>query len=208
MSNKIITTMLVGLSALTLGACGNQSTDHKTSDDSVKSEKTVKSAKSKTINKESITSLSQSSSQVSSLSVSSSTSSSMVSSSSITTEVTDKQLGTMIGFLIYPDWYKDNLSRNDMYYGTVSRDDGSNRYGGLKGYSYISAHGDGASFVYYKRNGNTITVKYSDAGATGAVHTREISYDNLLKEFYQNQNQKDEVNTDADKMQQDPQGYM
>ena len=34
--------------------------------------------------------------------------------------VSDKQLGTMIGFLVSPNWFKQNLTNLNMYYGTVT----------------------------------------------------------------------------------------
>ena len=53
-----------------------------------------------------------------------------------------------------------------------------------------------------------ITIKYVDLGAFGKAYTSVISYSNLLNGYYQNQDQKNEVNDDTDKMQNDHQGYM
>lgn len=207
MRSKLITTLIIGASALTLTACSNQdnhdtnTNKHATSETTKTKSKTSKS--SFTSNKSSLLS----SSQTSSNSMSSSVSSSVASK---TENVSDKQIGTMVGFLISPDWFKEYLNSNTMYYGKINHSNGKDGegLGNLTGYSYISAHGDSASFIYYKCNGDDITIKYNAGGANGPFITKHASYNNLLKDYYQTQDQKNEVNAATNKMQNDPAGYM
>ena len=79
---------------------------------------------------------------------------------------------------------------------------GGNEVGG---YDFISANGDPTSYIYYKKNGDTVTIKYvdpkgSECVADAGFTTKTVSYHNLLQDYYQNQSQKDEVNSDASQL--------
>lgn len=115
-------------------------------------------------------------------------------------DVTNKQLGTMIGLLQSPEWFKDGLSVGEMYYGTVNDTGGE-----VTGYNFISANGDPESYIYYKRNGDVVTIKYVDPKpgqtvADAGMATRTVSYKNLLQDYYQNSDQQTEVNSDANQL--------
>lgn len=184
MNKKIVATALIGLSALTLGACGNHTTK-KTSDHTPKTEKTAKSDTTTSSNAESSTMTSVT------------TQSSAVASNNSNTannnqaqgdpNVTPQQLGTMVCFLQTPDAFKQNL--NDCVMG---QDD--------QGFYYVDWNPNGGGDehrMFYKRNGDQITIKWHEGGAFGSDKTRVVSYHNLLQDYYQNANQKDEVNYDA-----------
>ena len=119
-------------------------------------------------------------------------------------QVTPQQLGTMVAFLQFPDWFKSGIQDGSMYYGTNNPKMvvGGNE---VAGYDFISANGDPTSYIYYKKNGDTVTIKYvdpkgSECVADAGFTTKTVSYHNLLQDYYQNQGQKDEVNSDASQL--------
>lgn len=119
-------------------------------------------------------------------------------------QVTPQQLGTMVAFLQFPDWFKTGIQDGGMYYGTNNPKMvvGGNE---VAGYDFISANGDPTSYIYYKKNGDTVTIKYvdpkgSECVADAGFTTKTVSYHNLLQDYYQNQSQKNEVNSDASQL--------
>ena len=119
-------------------------------------------------------------------------------------QVTPQQLGTMVAFLQNPDWFKEYLKDGTMYYGTnnpkmvVGGDE-------VDGYDFVSANGDPTSYIYYKKDGDTVTIKDvephgSQCVADTGFTTRTVSYHNLLQDYYQSQGQKGEVNNDASQL--------
>lgn len=62
-----------------------------------------------------------------------------------------QQLGTLVALYQEPDWFKDGISDGMMWYGN-----------GSDGFSYVTANGDPTSWLYFKRNGNDVTIKYVD----------------------------------------------
>lgn len=191
--SKTLTGAIIAASALTLGACGNH-VAKKTSDSTPKTEKTAKS---------NTTSLPDASSSVESSvmsSVATTQSSATASSDSNTNNnqaqgdpnVTPQQLGTMVCFLQAPDVFKQNL--NDCVMG---QDD--------QGFYYVDWNPNGGGDehrMFYKRNGDQVTIKWHEGGAFGSDKTRVVSYHNLLQDYYQNANQKNEVNSDAAQIKQ------
>lgn len=190
--SKKLTGAIIATSALTLVACGNNNAK-KTSDNAPRTEKTAKSGT--TTSSEDVSSNIESSSMLSS--VTATQSSTAVSSNNNNKQVQDdpnvtpQQLGTMVCFLKAPDVFKQNL--NDCVMG---QDD--------QGFYYVDWNPNGGGDehrLFYKRNGDQVTIKWHEGGAMGIDKTCIVSYHNLLQDYYQNANQKDEVNSDAAQIQ-------
>ena len=75
----------------------------------------------------------------------------------------NRYLSTLVGLYQNPNWFKENLGKNQMYYGR--QDSGVN-----KGYDFITAKGDPTSWIYFKesKNGN-IAIKYLDSSSETTV---------------------------------------
>ena len=105
-----------------------------------------------------------------------------------------QQLGTLVALYQEPDWFKDGISDGMMWYGN-----------GSDGFSYVTANGDPTSWLYFKRNGNDVTIKYVDpkegqSVAEASTTTKHVTVSGLLRDYYTNQSQKDEVNCYANKL--------
>lgn len=202
MKKTILSLGIICLGALTLAGCGNQNkVPQKTA-----APKTEQKVKKDTANESKAESDTQTND-------SDSVESSVATASSATTtnnqaendpQVTPQQLGTMVAFLQNPDWFKEYLKDGTMYYGTnnpklvVGGDE-------VAGYDFVSANGDPTSYIYYKKDGDTVTIKDvephgSQCVADTGFTTRTVSYHNLLQDYYQSQGQKDEVNNDASQL--------
>ena len=202
MKKTILSLGIICLGALTLAGCGNQNkVPQKTA-----APKTEQKAKKDTDNESKAESDNQAND-------SDSVESSVATASSATTtnkqatndpQVTPQQLGTMVAFLQNPNWFKEYLKEGTMYYGTnnpkmvVGGDE-------VAGYDFVSGNGDPTSYIYYKKDGDTVTIKDvephgSQCVADTGFTTRTVSYHNLLQDYYQSQGQKDEVNNDASQL--------
>ncbi|OAQ02034.1 hypothetical protein A3O11_04670 [Ligilactobacillus aviarius] len=202
MKKTILSLGIICLGALTLAGCGNQNkVPQKTA--APKTEQKVKKDTANESKTESDTQTSDSDSVESGVATASSTTTPNKQAEN-DPQVTPQQLGTMVAFLQNPDWFKEYLKDGTMYYGTnnpklvVGGDE-------VAGYDFVSANGDPTSYIYYKKDGDTVTIKdvephgsqcVADAGYT----TRTVSYHNLLQDYYQSQGQKDEVNNDASQL--------
>lgn len=211
MKKQIIFGGLLCATTLILGACGthdSKSTHHHTSPKTENVEETdsssmVESSKlsssiSSTVNESSLVADNNTEEMESSANAQSTEN--VAQSNQTVPNVTNKQLGVMIGLLQSPDWFKGGLSSGEMYYGTVNDTGGE-----VTGYNFISANGDPESYIYYKRNGDVVTIKYVDPKpgqtvADAGMATRTISYNDLLQDYYQNSNQQTEVNNDASQL--------
>lgn len=116
------------------------------------------------------------------------------SSDTKTAAVGAKTAGILLLLYANPEWLKDYID-SSMWYGINPSSDG---LGIPAGYSYITAHGDPTSFIYYSVDGDTITYKYVDEtkGTTVAnspVVTKTVSLSQLEKDFYGTEDQKQEV---------------
>lgn len=105
-----------------------------------------------------------------------------------------QQLGTLVALYQEPDWFKDGISDGMMWYGS-----------GSDGFSYVTANGDPTSWLYFKRNGNDVTIKYVDpkegqSVAEASTTIKHVTVSGLLRDYYMNQSQKDEVNGYANKL--------
>ena len=105
-----------------------------------------------------------------------------------------QQLGTLVALYQEPDWFKDGISDGMMWYGSNSN-----------GFSYVTANGDPTSWLYFKQNGNDVTIKYVDpkegqSVAEASTTTKHVTVSGLIRDYYTNQSQKDEVNGYANKL--------
>ncbi|WP_267201014.1 Lreu_0056 family protein [Limosilactobacillus kribbianus] len=116
--------------------------------------------------------------------------------------LTTQQLGTLVALYAHPDWFKAGVSDDEMWYESNTNGD---HYNGPDGYSYVTANGDPTSWLYFKRDGDNVTVKYVDpkgdeSVAEASMTTKHITVSGLVRDYYTNQSQKDEVNGYANKL--------
>lgn len=199
MKKTILSLGIICLGALILAGCGNQNkVPQKTA--APKTEQKVKKDTASESKAESDTDTDSVESSVATVS-SATTANKQIANDP---QVTPQQLGTMVAFLQFPDWFKSGIQDGSMYYGTNNPKMvvGGNE---VAGYDFISANGDPTSYIYYKKNGDTVTIKYvdpkgSECVADAGFTTKTVSYHNLLQDYYQSQGQKDEVNNDASQL--------
>lgn len=197
MKKTILSLGIICLGVLTLAGCGNQNkVPQKTA--AFKTEQKVKKDIANESRAESNTQTSDTDSVESSVATASSTATANKQTAN-DPQVTPQQLGTMVGFLQSPDWFKEYLKDGTMYYGTNNPKTvvGGNQ---VNGYDFITANGDSESYIYYKKNGNMVTIKWVANPADSEMKSQTISYHNLLQDYYQNQDQKVEVNNDANQL--------
>lgn len=131
----------------------------------------------------------------SSASSSSSSKSTNANSSTKDDNVSDQTVGVMVALLQWPDWFKEGIKSGDMYYGTDSDSDNSSE---VNGYSCVTENGDPESYLYYKRDGDNVTIKYwttsgDETVAEGHFDTRTVSLKRLENDYYNNSSKKAEV---------------
>lgn len=117
-----------------------------------------------------------------------------------------QQLGTLICLLKDPDEFKDadNGQPGGLYYGTVPQ--GSDYGQQFWGMDFLTTNGDPTSYLYFKPDGPNVIIKYvDDDGTTGVanapVKTESISIQRLVNDYYISQDQKNEVNGYANRIQ-------
>ncbi|MBB1079511.1 hypothetical protein H5S09_06345 [Limosilactobacillus sp. STM2_1] len=108
--------------------------------------------------------------------------------------LTPQQLGTLVALNQAPDWFKEYLSDGTMYYGNQQE-----MKVGPAGFDYITAYGDSTSYIYFKRDGNNVTIKQVD-GTDKPMVTKHVTVSGLIRDYYTNQSQKDEVNGYVDEL--------
>ena len=118
-----------------------------------------------------------------------------------------QQLGTLICLLKDPDEFKDadNGQPGGLYYGTVPQcSDYGQQFWGM---DFLTTNGDPTSYLYFKPDGPNVIIKYvDDDGTTGGVanapvKTESISIQRLVNDYYISQDQKNEVNGYANRIQ-------
>ena len=117
-----------------------------------------------------------------------------------------QQLGTLICLLKDPDEFKDadNGQPGVLYYGTVPQ--GSDYGQQFWGMNFLTTNGDPTSYLYFKPDGPNVIIRYvDDDGTTGVanapVKTESISIQRLVNDYYISQDQKNEVNGYANRIQ-------
>ena len=123
-------------------------------------------------------------------------------SNSQSSSVDDKTVGVLVALLQNPNWFKEYLNSGDMYYGANSDNSGE-----VNGYSYVTSNGDPESYIYFKRDGDNITIKqWTTSGdetvAEGHFETKTISLKRLENDYYSNASKRAEVNGYVNKMKQ------
>lgn len=122
---------------------------------------------------------------------------------STTTSVDDKTTGVMAALLVNPNWFKDTVKDGEMYYGTTADAQGFGK--DLQGYSFVTADGDPTSYIYYKTDGNNVTIKQWEPGkesvADGHFSTTTVTLSRLKNDYYVSQSQKSEVQGYVNKLQ-------
>lgn len=113
--------------------------------------------------------------------------------------VSPKVLGTMVGLLKSPKWFKYNLKGGTMYFMS-----NTSKYT-KDGFYCVTANGDPTSFFYYKQNGDQVIIKYVDASHSETVagaptKIEKVSLNRLIKDYYVTNAQKEEVNGYANKL--------
>ncbi|MCH3922935.1 Lreu_0056 family protein [Limosilactobacillus sp.] len=108
-------------------------------------------------------------------------------------DLSPQQLGVLVALYQSPDWFKEFVD-DGMYYGTQQ-----DMQVGPEGYDYITAYGDPTSYVYFKRSGNDVTIKQvvpkgNQSVADASMVTKHVTVSGLIRDYYTNQSQKDEVN--------------
>ena len=115
-----------------------------------------------------------------------------------------QQLGTLIYLLKDPDEFKE-ADNGGLYYGTVPQ--GSDYGQQFWGMDFLTTNGDPTSYLYFKPDGPNVIIKYvDDDGTTGGVanapvKTESISIQRLVNDYYISQDQKNEVNGYANRIQ-------
>ena len=117
-----------------------------------------------------------------------------------------QQLGTLICLLKDPDEFKDadNGQPGGLYYGTVPQ--GSDYGQQFWGMDFLTTNGDPTSYLYFKPDGPNVIIKYVDDDGTtdvanAPVKTESISIQRLVNDYYISQDQKNEVNGYANRIQ-------
>ncbi len=203
--------LLVGLalvsSGLLLTACGSQ-----TSHESSKAQLVAKSSSTSSSHRASHSASASSDDSIDDLGASSTSKASSTSTSSesaatssadgdykaphgsTANKVTDKTIGVMVAFKEEPDWFKQYLADGTMAYGVHHSDDPSDD---TDGYSYVTANGSLLSYLFYKVDGDQVTIKIpTDYDGSGETKTTTVSA--LKDDYYQTPSQRSEVNGAAD----------
>ena len=185
MIKKKILIAAMSFTALALAGCGNSQSNNQAKSSTSSSQSSVTAQHSSSSNKAQEQSSSTSTASESNLS--------------------PQQLGTLVALYQDPDWFKEYLKDGIMYYGT---EDGSGKE--IAGYNYVTANGDPTSYIYFKQNGDDVTIKQvipegDESVAEASLHTKHITVSRLLSDYYVNQSQKDEVNGYADQLKPESQ---
>lgn len=184
MNKKLIIMTMITLAGFGLAACGQQS-----------SSSSSKAGSESSTSKKAAVASSSSKSSVSS----SSSSSASSSSSSQTEEIDDSTLAVLVGLQYNEEWFRGLIGGdNGIYFNDkpVSGADSAN--GEFNGYLAISAHGDAASVVYFKRDGDNVIYTTYQTGEGGFMYNGHyvkitVPLSELIENYYQSDSQKAEV---------------
>lgn len=184
MNKKLITMTMITLAGFGLAACGQQSS----------SSSSKASSESPTSKKAAVAS-SSSKSSVSS----SSSSSASSSSSSQAEEIDDNTLAVLVGLQSNEEWFRELIdSDNGIYFNDKPVSGADSVNGEFNGYLIISGHGDAASVVYFKRDGDNVIYTTYQTGEGGFMYNghyvkNTVPLSELIENYYQSASQKAEV---------------
>lgn len=121
----------------------------------------------------------------------------------VTTSVDDKTTGVMAALFVNSNWFKSTIKNNKMYYGIANTQDYNKD---VEGYSFITPMGDPTSYIYYKKDGNNVTIKQWQPGEDGIVadgyfKTTKVTLSQLENKYYTSQAQKSKVQSYVNKLQ-------
>lgn len=116
-------------------------------------------------------------------------------SSKSSTIVDNKTAGVLAAIFKLPEWFKQNFSTGYMYYyPKVGNDYGEE----VANYSLLSSEGDPTGQLFFKVEGDNITMKNWVPGnqgvADGHYVTQTVTLARLENDYYSNQAQKEEIN--------------
>lgn len=130
---------------------------------------------------------------------SSSSSSASSSSSSQTEEIDDNTLAVLVGLQSNEEWFRELIdSDNGIYFNDKPVSDTDSVNGEFTGYLIISGHGDAASDVYFKRDGNNVIYTTYQTGEDGIMYKghyvkNTVPLSELIENYYQSDSQKAEI---------------
>lgn len=184
MNKKLITMTMITLAGFGLAACGQQSS----------SSSSKASSESPTSKKAAVASSSSKSSVSSSSSGSASSS-----SSSQAEEIDDNTLAVLVGLQSNEEWFRELIdSDNGIYFNDKPVSGADSVNGEFNGYLIISGHGDAASVVYFKRDGDNVIYTTYQTGEGGFMYNghyvkNTVPLSELIENYYQSASQKAEV---------------
>ena len=186
MLKKRILIAAISLAVLTLAGCGNSQNNNQANS-------STSSSQSSSVTRKSASKSNKAQKQSSSISTASES------------NLSPQQLGTLVALYQDPDWFKSGVSDGFMYYGI---EDDSRKE--VAGYNFVTENGDPTSYIYFKQNGDDVTIKQvipegDEIVAEASLHTKHITVSRLLSDYYVNQSQKDEVNGYADQLKPESQ---
>ena len=184
MNKKLITMTMITLAGFGLAACGQQS-----------SSSSSKASSESPTSKNAAVASSSSKSSVSS----SSSSSASSSSSSQAEEIDDNTLAVLVGLQSNEEWFRELIdSDNGIYFNDKPVSGADSVNGEFNGYLIISGHGDAASVVYFKRDGDNVIYTTYQTGEGGFMYNghyvkNTVPLSELIENYYQSASQKAEV---------------
>lgn len=125
------------------------------------------------------------------------------------TSLDSYHIGVVLSLLYWPDYFKETLSEGIMIGGSNETEIG----GEDSSYNAIWGQGDPTSILEYKYSGDALTYRYVDtsnpdlAVADMPIVTKTISINRLIKDYYNNDDKKDEVDNYVKKLRDNTEQY-
>lgn len=198
---KVLLGSVMVLMLIMLAACGNSNVSKPTQKTTTSKKEQVQSKKA---SRSSVMGTSESSLFSDNRSLESSSMSSASSSRVAVKNLTPQQMGIILAMDQEPEVISDYLG-NALWYGVVDNSNGGDDE--IKGYNYISTHGDGTADIYWKVNGDVVTFKQLDPNSGDCVAdeklmTKTIPVSQLIQKYYSTPQQQNQVNNDANQLKQ------
>lgn len=118
--------------------------------------------------------------------------------------LTTQQLGTLTCLYNRPAWFNAYIN-NDLWYGSINSNNNHTYKNNMIGYHYITAKGDPTSWLYYKKVGNNVIIKYINPNvypvSKAPMVQESIPINKLINEYYNTPNKKQQVNNYANQLQ-------
>lgn len=105
-------------------------------------------------------------------------------------QLTDQQVGILVGLAVDPQWVRQQLAGHRLVYGIVRP--GDQVPAGVADYSYLVAAGDDSRMVYYQQDSSRrVIVKVP---VHGRLQTKKVTIKQLTHRFYRSGQQRRQVN--------------